>query len=783
MGGMVGRQVAAATPAGPNTPGGAAPSGPANSPQMDGAALAALVGLGAIMGENSNPFGSNPPTAERSRTDGTYGESPAGKLAFAPAKAGGDVPAFLAYNAGGYPSGNAAFRDDAGFREQGQNQPSSAAKPAEVEAAAAGTQAPTAPTGGSAGSASAGFTNAAYPQPYGQPSSYGRGSRVRDDDDAFSDEDEDDGPGFETAAEGTYAAAEGSPTQPANAAGSGQAGDQAATNMAVDGYYDGSAEGYAAGYAGAEGYDYAQHDYNAGADANSGTGKAVGKRSGRKPAVKAATASAAGGSAGDEGTDPSAAGEAATASGRKPRAVSTRKAITSASVAKGKKGGATDGGDATGAGAAGVLASPVTGDASDGGAAAAPADGADAAGAPASAGGKRTRKASEAASNSKAAKGGATPTAAASSAAAAAASGASRSRKKKRADSDGDDAAGAGAGGAGDGGFLLGGGAASIPMGTPSSTSSSAGAAAGGDGGAGGMLMATIPQLPVPDGNTKSPATGTESCPGGDIEYGRMEVYAPGTFSKTKEPWRDGVRPSHTLAERTLTQVEGTWTLGKEFILSGHKVPVTDHCLLPLAESGPVRIWPGYCGYLELYNKLTQLSRMSTRQILSASIRSYNRLPCAMWVDPGKVVGEFFVVSFILPGFFHSCPQHGNEKKTVKWKKSGSPQMRPMELSESGEPSGTVQLMSQFAVARCTRTNAKLFSARVSCVVKNHMAQGLFMVQVRDARELTSQNIMGIAHRSEESYMASAAAAAGSGAGMIGGFGTGGVDDGEEADV
>ena len=264
--------------------------------------------------------------------------------------------------------------------------------------------------------------------------------------------------------------------------------------------------------------------------------------------------------------------------------------------------------------------------------------------------------------------------------------------------------------------------------------------------GSGGSLDAyamTLVLLPAPDNNIKSLNSGHESTASGDIDYSHNVIYPPGTLLRTKDPAKDGVRPTHTLIERTLTQVEGNWTLLQDYLLSGHKIPVTDHCMVPLGDPGPNRICPGYCGYVDLYTKLTYLARMSTRQILSIGLRSYNRLPCAMWVDPSKVLGEFFVVSYTLPGFFHSCPIHGTDKKTVKWKKSGSPQMRPMELSETYDAVNTpVQLMSQFAVARCIRTNVKLYSARVSCVVKDHLAQGIFMVQVRDARENTHQTVL-----------------------------------------
>lgn len=30
----------------------------------------------------------------------------------------------------------------------------------------------------------------------------------------------------------------------------------------------------------------------------------------------------------------------------------------------------------------------------------------------------------------------------------------------------------------------------------------------------------------------------------------------------------------------------------------------------------------------------------------------YRRLPCAMWTDPGALVGEFMVISHDSPGFF-----------------------------------------------------------------------------------------------------------------------------------
>lgn len=257
--------------------------------------------------------------------------------------------------------------------------------------------------------------------------------------------------------------------------------------------------------------------------------------------------------------------------------------------------------------------------------------------------------------------------------------------------------------------------------------------------GSGGSLDAyamTLVMLPAPDNNIKSLTSGYESTPSGDIDYTHGIVFPPGTLARSKDPIKDGVRATHTLVERTLTHVEGNWTLIQDYVVSGHRIPITDNCMVPLSDPGPNRICPGYCGYIDLYTKLTFLARMSTRQILSIGLRSYNRLPCAMWVDPSKVLGEFFVVSFTLPGFFPSCQIHGTDKKSVKWKKSGSPQMRPMELSETHDAATIpVQLMSQFAVARCIKTNVKLYSARVSCVVKDHMAQGIFMVQVRDARE------------------------------------------------
>lgn len=70
---------------------------------------------------------------------------------------------------------------------------------------------------------------------------------------------------------------------------------------------------------------------------------------------------------------------------------------------------------------------------------------------------------------------------------------------------------------------------------------------------------------------------------------------------------------------------------------------------------------------------------------------------------------------------------HAHEK-AVKWKKSGSPQLRDMGAQCPG-----VQVMSQFAVARGLTDNSKAFSARVSCAVRVGEAQGIHLVQVRAA--------------------------------------------------
>lgn len=95
----------------------------------------------------------------------------------------------------------------------------------------------------------------------------------------------------------------------------------------------------------------------------------------------------------------------------------------------------------------------------------------------------------------------------------------------------------------------------------------------------------------------------------------------------------------------------------------------------------------------------------------------------------------FHAASFTLPPSCvaiscSSCSAVHASRKTIKWKKSGSAQLRDMSSYGTGS-----QLMSQFAVARHTRDNQKAYSARVSCIVKDGITQGVFIVQVRPSTD------------------------------------------------
>lgn len=213
--------------------------------------------------------------------------------------------------------------------------------------------------------------------------------------------------------------------------------------------------------------------------------------------------------------------------------------------------------------------------------------------------------------------------------------------------------------------------------------------------------------------------TGIISTQFGDIDWDKRRVYEHGTANTT-----------HALLGRLMSPFESSPDT-RELLSTDHFCPVMDHCRAPLVAPIPnQKSWGGYCNYVDLYSKLEKFSKMDVETFLAEDYKIYARFPCALWIDPARMVGEFYIVSHLLPGFFHNCIAHGSEKKVVKWKKSGSPQMREM-----GGPGieGFVQLMSQFAVARCSKTNIKLYSARVSCIVRDGFTEGAYIVQVRDA--------------------------------------------------
>lgn len=153
-------------------------------------------------------------------------------------------------------------------------------------------------------------------------------------------------------------------------------------------------------------------------------------------------------------------------------------------------------------------------------------------------------------------------------------------------------------------------------------------------------------------------------------------------------------------------------------------VTLDDACryMLPAAPSAAPS---GFCSYLDLYRKLQAFTESGGRHPV------FLRLPCTLWTAPAGFVGEFFVISKDFPAFFVNCPTHAaSGVKTVKWKKSGSAQVRDMSVVMPG-----ASLMSQFAVARSVVGNRKMFSARVSCIVRDSTIQGIHIVQVRVSEE------------------------------------------------
>jgi hypothetical protein len=297
-------------------------------------------------------------------------------------------------------------------------------------------------------------------------------------------------------------------------------------------------------------------------------------------------------------------------------------------------------------------------------------------------------------------------------------------------------------------------------------------------------------QIQTPDQlmhGAPTPRTGRESTIHGDICYSSGRVYPPGTFAQSLEPWTLNISHTHQIVEQVYAPIEQTTPTGNDNrqrqgplsrqngrgIPSGHMIPVHNSCM-PGSDydlNPHFGFESRYGNYTDVFAKLRQISRLTVPQCLNNGIRIFSKMPCLLWTEPHKVLGEFFIVSCASPGFSHACVVHSTDVKIVKWKKSGSAQYRPMDQSfndsanqspydessltttdgsgqsegsggpstwaqqkrSSGGPKTPTYLMTQFAVGKCAKTDRKIYSARVSCVMLNNVTMGLFAVQVRDA--------------------------------------------------
>jgi len=291
---------------------------------------------------------------------------------------------------------------------------------------------------------------------------------------------------------------------------------------------------------------------------------------------------------------------------------------------------------------------------------------------------------------------------------------------------------------------------------------------------------------PLPVFHEPTPRSGREATIYGDICYSHSNVYPPGTFLQTLEPWTVNIPHTHTIVEQIYTRIDidnpsassSKAGVPPQGISTGHMIPVQHNCLSPISLDSVVP-QPGfefrYSSYGDIFGKLMNISRLSVPQCLSKGLRIVSKMPCLLWTEPHKLLGEFFVVSSTPPGFSHACVVHSHDMKVVKWKKSGSAQFRLMEpiMTESAGQSGdspaggstdagalpspsaasgalqkrsteggirscspsSTYLMTQFAVGKCSVSDRKTYSARVSCVVMNSTVMGIFAVQVRDAHD------------------------------------------------